>query len=637
MTKLASPKTETELRAIQRKLFKIAQENKLENKSQKFKGLMEIIKSEVNIVTAIHNMKSNSGSKTEGVDGKLINDFLEEEYEIVIEIVKEHLENYSPSAIRRVYIPKLSGKYRPLGIPIILDRIIQECIKIVIEPILEAQFFKHSYGFRPYREAAHAIERIVYINNRVGYHTAVEGDIKGCFDNMNHRVLIKQLWNMGIKDRRLLVIISQMLKSPIYDDGVTYENKVGLPQGGILSPLLANAYMHKLDEWVSREWEAKKMRNAGELNRTGQLRRHSTIKNPEFFVRYADDWVLLTDSKKSAEYWKFKISKYLKTVMCLELSDEKTHITDMKKKPIKFLGFKIKVRPMGKKGKDLGYVYPDEVRVQEKVKALREQLKKVRTATDLDWTIHEINLLNSKIRGIMNYYSCATGVNETMRQFRENLKYSCYKAIKKRGGEWKPANQCVNLRVAYSERTEQVPAVKYKGEWYGIICISFVTWQKVSLKNPDETPFTKEGIQKYMIRTGKKPLQARVQDLLDTTSYGRYIQRQSGNRGDKRLYTFEFYMNRCYAFNRDKGKCKICGKYLYPDETKTHHIDPSLPNSRVNKISNLITVCGNCHDNIHNHSLDVNNLGLGAKELKSLNKYRDIFYTKKSSKANKQN
>ena len=178
MTKLASPKTENELRAIQRKFFKEAQNNKLENKTQKFKGLMEIISSEVTIVTAIHNIKSNSGSKTKGTDGKIINDFLEKSYEDVINIVRNQLSNYNPSEIRRVYIPKTNGKYRPLGIPNMIDRIIQECIRIVIEPILEAQFFKHSYGFRPYREAAHAIERIVYINNIIGYHVAIEGEIQ---------------------------------------------------------------------------------------------------------------------------------------------------------------------------------------------------------------------------------------------------------------------------------------------------------------------------------------------------------------------------------------------------------------------------------------------------------------------------
>lgn len=627
MTKLINLKNETDLINIQTAFYKKAQENIKDNKKQKFKGLMELISSEVTIMTAIHNMKSNNGSKTAGTDDKVIRDFLEKSYDFVMNTVKEQLKNYNPSAIRRVYIPKSNGKLRPLGIPTILDRIIQECIRIVIEPILEAQFFNHSYGFRPYRETAHAIERIIYVNNRVGYHIAVEGDIKGCFDNMNHRVLIKQLWNMGIKDRRLLTIINSMLKSPIEENGTQKVNTIGLPQGGILSPLLANAYMHKLDMWVSREWECKKLRSVKSVQRpSSALRKAGTIANPEFFIRYADDWVLITDSLKSAEYWKYKITKYLKCVMKLELSQEKTHITNMKKKPIKFLGFKIKSRPIGKGGKFVGYSYPDDDRLADKVKSLRTQMDKVRHASNLDWCIHEINILNSKIRGIINYYSSATGVNESMRKHRENLKYSCYKAVKHWGGKWIPANKCINLKLSYSERTEQVPAVKYNNEWYGIICITFANWQKVACKNQNETPYTPDGVQLYLNRTGKKPLNVRVQELVNGTSYGRYVMNKGSKSLRKRkLYTFEFYMNRCYAFNRDKGKCKVCGDYLQANKVETHHINYNLPNEKINKINNLATLCPICHENIHRKSFEESTSNLKANQLKKLIKYRQII------------
>ena len=161
-----------------------------------------------------------------------------------------------------------------------------------------------------------------------------------------------------------------------------------------------------------------------------------------------------------------------------------------------------------------------------------------------------------------------------------------------------------------------------------------MTWERVSCKNPDETPYTSEGMQKYMTRTGKKPIQARVQELIDTTSYGNYIKRQQSNYRENRLYTFEFYMNRCYAFNRDKGKCKICGKYLYPNQTETHHINIRLPNDKVNKITNLATVCADCHENIHRKLFNPEDVGLESNKLKKLNKYRDIvFYTMKGSKS----
>lgn len=631
MTKLTIPKTEQELADIQRDFFEKATHNKENRLKQKFKGLLEIISSEVTIMTAIHNIKSNNGSKTKGTDDKIINDYLEKSYDEVINIIQEQFKQYNPRSIKRVHIPKSNGKLRPLGIPTMIDRIIQECIKIVIEPILEAQFFKHSYGYRPYREGAHAVERIVYINNRIGYHIAVEGDIKGCFDNMNHRIIIKQLWNMGIKDKRLLAIINSMLKAPIQEDGLISESKIGLPQGGILSPLLANAYMHKLDTWITREWELKKLRTAKAACVSTTLRKYSTINNPAFFVRYADDWVLLTDSLESAQYWKAKITKYLSDTMKLELSQEKTHITNMKKKPIKFLGFKIKSLPIGKQGKFLGYVYPDEERLEPKIRELKEQLHKVRKATNRDWVIHEINILNSQIRGIMNYYSSATGVNLAMRKYKENLKYSSYKALKKWGGKWKPANQCVNLKISYEERSEQVPAIKYKDQWYGIISIGFATWQKVACKNQEENPFTPKGTSLYFNRTGKTPLGKRVQELIDTTQYGSYILRQGIRNNRSRLYTFEFYMNRCYAFNRDKGKCKVCGKFMYPSSTVTHHINYILPNEKVNKIGNLATLCEPCHNDIHNKQANFECKRLQSTELKKLYKYRDIILSVKSS------
>ncbi|MFZ2463515.1 MAG: reverse transcriptase domain-containing protein, partial [Caldibacillus thermoamylovorans] len=261
----------------------------------RFKGLTEIASSDVVIVSAIHKIKANRGSKTAGTDGQTINDILTQNYNAVINFVKRSFKKYKPKPIRRVFIPKPGKKEkRPLGIPTIADRIIQECVRMTIEPILEAQFFQHSYGFRPYRDTKHAIERCVFICNRIGYNWVIEGDIKGFFDNVDHTILIKQLWHMGIRDRRMLMIIKAMLKAGVMKE--TKVNEMGTPQGGILSPLLANVYLHKLDQLITREWEEKRMRN-GTTIRTAKfnsLRNYSTITRPEFYVRYADDWVLFT-------------------------------------------------------------------------------------------------------------------------------------------------------------------------------------------------------------------------------------------------------------------------------------------------------------------------------------------------------
>lgn len=225
-----------ELRSYLDRLYTEAKTAKERGVKAKFKGLLEVISSPITIQTAIHNIKSNSGADMPGTDGAIMRDLLEKPFEEVIQAVQENLKNYRPVSIRRVHIPK-PGKQetRPLGIPAILDRVIQECVRLVIEPILEAQFFNHSYGFRPYRDAHMALERVTEIVHQTGYYWIIEGDIKRFFDTIHHTKLIKQLWHLGIRDRRVLMIIKQMLKAGIMNE--VEVNPEGTPQGGLSKAL----------------------------------------------------------------------------------------------------------------------------------------------------------------------------------------------------------------------------------------------------------------------------------------------------------------------------------------------------------------------------------------------------------------
>ena len=181
---------------------------------------------------AYRTMKSNKGSKTPGTDGKTITDIEKVSEDELVTEIQNKLKKYRPKKVRRKLIEKDNGKWRPLGIPCILDRIIQQCFKQVLEPIAEAHFYKHSYGFRPLRSTHHAMARVQFLVNQAQMHYVVDIDIKGFFDNVNHTLLMKQLWNMGIQDRKVLACISKMLKAEIDGEGIPSK---GVPQGGLLS------------------------------------------------------------------------------------------------------------------------------------------------------------------------------------------------------------------------------------------------------------------------------------------------------------------------------------------------------------------------------------------------------------------
>ena len=231
-------------------LYKESKDNKA------FADLMKIISSEENINLAYRNIKSNAGSKTHGVDNLTIKDIEKISKEDFVRTVQKKMSWYSPKAVRRVEIPKPNGKTRPLGIPAMWDRIVQQCILQVLEPICEAKFYKRSHGFRPNRSAEHAVadcHRMIMLQK---LYFVVDIDVKSFFDEVNHAKLIKQMWEMGIRDKKLLCIIKKMLKAAIIlPNGSKIQPNKGTPQGGILSPLLSNIVLNELDWWIASQWE----------------------------------------------------------------------------------------------------------------------------------------------------------------------------------------------------------------------------------------------------------------------------------------------------------------------------------------------------------------------------------------------
>lgn len=227
---------------------------------EEFTDLMTVILSRENILLAYRNIKTNAGSKTAGTDGLTIGDIGRLTAEQVVEKVRfittGSPHGYRPKAVRRKDIPKPYDptKTRPLGIPCIWDRLIQQCVKQVMESICEAKFSENSYGFRPGRSTEHAIDRTYRLMQLTHLHYVIEFDIKGFFDNVNHSKLMKQIWAMGIHDKHLLYVLRQMLTATVkLPDGSLTKPEKGTPQGGIISPLLANIVLNELDHWVDSQ------------------------------------------------------------------------------------------------------------------------------------------------------------------------------------------------------------------------------------------------------------------------------------------------------------------------------------------------------------------------------------------------
>ena len=607
------PNTEKELNELLQNMYLTAKENYVNYRQCNFTGILEIVASEPNIVTAIHKIKGNKGSKTAGVDEKVMNDYLEKGFEEVLQEVRSKLYEYRPEMVRRVWIPKPGkSEKRPLGIPTIIDRIVQECVRNVLEPIAEGQFFEHSYGFRPMRSADMAIARIKRINWTSKCHWVVEGDIKGFFDNIDHNVMIKSLWNLGIRDKRVLCIIKQMLRAGVMDECRISE--MGTPQGGIISPLLANIYLNRFDKYMAGDFERKRLRRP-HTRRDGELtamRNHSGLKTC-YFVRYADDWVILTDSKEAAEKLKYKAKRYLKDTLKLELSEEKTLITNVCSRPIIFLGVEIKL--YNKNGQWVNRVSPERVRFERKMKELSRELFYVRKndSRNRDRLVQNIIRVNSIILGLINYYKMCDQISVAVRTYAWKLKYTAYKSLKRYGGKWVRANKVSNLIGLHCGHKAHIPAIQYDDMWIGITDINFAKWVNPICKNQKENPYTAEGRSLYYTRMRKKGLLVRV-DEVNSNEHALFI-RMSNNP----LYNFEYFMNRPYTYNRDRGKCKICGGYVEPREAVFHHIEPKLPINSRNKVNNLITVHDYCHKLIHGDSTPEN---LSGKTIKKLTKYR---------------
>lgn len=402
-----------------------------------FDDLMSLITSENNVRLAYRNIKNNHGSLTCGIDKKTIKFVKKMKLKQFIVLIKNRFKNYKPQDIRRIYLPKSNGKMRPLGIPTIIERIIGQCIYQILEPIMEAKFHKNSNGFRPYKSCESALSQFMSYVYRNKCYYVVDVDIKGFFDNVSHGKLLKQLWTLKIRDKKLLKIISLMLKAKIDKEGIPEK---GTPQGGILSPLLANIVLNELDWWLSNQWltyHAKNKQFKQYVRKNGNvcsyernwLRKNTKLKE-FYFVRYADDFKIICKNYQDAVKLKIAVTEWLQERLKLDVSEEKTKIVNLKRNYSDFLGFKIKVR---KKSKNARYTIVSHMsnKADERVKTnIKDNLRDIKKSSFKEQIVKNIEKYNETIIGVHNYYNKATSISIDMTYISQGLNYIRKKTLK---------------------------------------------------------------------------------------------------------------------------------------------------------------------------------------------------------------
>ena len=394
---------------------------------RKYYSLIDKIYNKNNILDAFKLVKKNKGAP--GIDGETVLDFEKLLEEKINEI---HCElksgKYRPSPVKRTYIDKEDGTKRPLGIPTVKDRVVQQAVRNVIEPIFEPDFHPSSYGYRPKRSCQMAVAKAESFTNRWGLNYVVDMDLSKCFDTLNHDMIIDCV-NERISGGKVLRLIRAFLESGILEDGAFSETTIGSPQGGVISPLLMNIYMDKFDQ---------KMKS---LN----------IR----IVRYADDILIFAKSKREAGRYKEIATKILEQELKLTVNAKKTHITD-NNKGISYLGFIIKKKYIS--------IHP------KRIKKLKEKIRKL-TPRNSGYNVEAlVYKLNPVIRGWCNYFriaNCKSIFEDLTKWIRRRLRMKQMK-------EWKSYKSLHKTlrRMGYKGTFKKISMTRWRNSLSPLVCMA---------------------------------------------------------------------------------------------------------------------------------------------------------------------
>jgi len=592
---------------------------------EEFTDLMPLILSRENILLAYRNIKTNTGSRTAGTDGLTIWDIgrlLPDEVVAKVRfIVTGSQHGYRPKPVRRKDIPKPYDptKTRPLGIPCIWDRLIQQCIKQVMEPICEAKFSNNSYGFRPNRSVEHAIAATYKHLQLSTLHYVIEFDIKGFFDNVSHSKLIKQIWAMGIHDKHLIYVLRKMLTAPIkMPDGKMVTPASGTPQGGIASPLFANVVLNELDHWIESQWDNHPVSekyyvgvnsNGGKNKGAGYKRMKQTGLKEMHLVRYADDFRIFCRTKTDAERTKIAVTQWLSERLKLEVSQEKTRVVNVKRRYSDFLGFKIKVQPKGTKQIVKSSIA--DKNLKQKRQKLVEQARRIARPRKSYGEVGEIHLYNSMVEGMQNYYRIATDINLDCHSLHRAVMTVLTNRLNTQKGS-RLVRSGQKLTAHEMERYGKSGMLRYvAGEDEPVYPIGYVQHKNPMHKKRSICCYTAEG--RKGLHDNLRVNVSLMLALMRQPLYGR---------------SAEYADNRISLFTAQWGKCAVTGQeFKDTAEIHCHHIIPREQGGN-DKYENLALVLESVHKTIHAVQPDTinkyrNMLNLNKGQLEKLNKLRE--------------
>ncbi|MDI9413665.1 MAG: group II intron reverse transcriptase/maturase [Bacillota bacterium] len=384
---------------------------------RKWYSLIDKVYALGNLHQAFKHVKSNNGAP--GIDGETVEDFAME-LENKLYIIHDELKTgkYKPEPVKRVEIEKEDGGKRPLGIPTVKDRVVQQALRQIIEPIFEPDFHPSSYGYRPNRSCQHAVAKAEQFLRRYGLTHVVDMDLSKCFDTLEHERIIQGV-NRKVSDGKILGLIRQFLKAGVMQDGIMTETTVGSPQGGVISPLLANIYLDEFDQ---------KMKS---LN----------IR----IVRYADDILVFAISPRQAEKFQEIATCILEKELNLKVNTTKTHITNLRK-GVPYLGF---------------VIYPKHIGVDtNRVKKFKDKIRKLTPRNHGKNVEQQIAELNRFLRGWINYFRLANikrFLEDTMGWIRRRLRMKKMREWK----SWKGLHKELRRR-GYRGEFEKIAMAKWR-------------------------------------------------------------------------------------------------------------------------------------------------------------------------------